>query len=148
MTTNQWCRSPRQLESTGSQIKPIDRTSGHLLHQPHSAVDKDHHTNNGHARNSGKEQWIKHWSLHWPVLGLAPPGGHAKSENRPVALELPSAGIIWERLHSQTVDAFGDCSQTQPPLGSLNTRLEGVYHPQKGADDRKKADQIRTSTCL
>ena len=88
-------------------------------------VDEDHHTNNGHARNSGKKQWIKHWTLHWPVLGLAPPGGHAKSENRPVGLELPSAGKIWERLHPQTVDAFGGCFQTQPPLGSVNTRLGG-----------------------
>ena len=32
---------------------------------------------------------------------------------------------IWERLHPQTVDAFGGCFQTQPPLGSVNTRLGG-----------------------
>ena len=80
------------FESTRSQIKPIDRSSGRLLYQPHSAVDEDHHANNGHARNSGKEQWIKHWTLHRHVFGLAPPGGHAKSENRLVALEWQSAG--------------------------------------------------------
>ena len=111
------------FESTRSQIKPIDRSSGRLLYQPHSAVDEDHHANNGHARNSGKEQWIKHWTLHRHVFGLATPGGHAKSENRLVALEWQSAGQSGSGFtHRQSthkrpnvVDEFGSGSADPIP---------------------------------
>ena len=104
------------FESTRSQIKPIDRSSGRLLYQPHSAVDEDHHANNGHARNSGKEQWIKHWTLHRHVFGLAPPGGHAKSET----VSLHSNGNLQDHLGAASLT---DSRRIKDPMSLMNLEV-------------------------